>query len=267
MITYHQYASDIAAPAVRIYINDCGLLEFKNIDYHLFRPAWNTDYQLLYVARGTGHFYHNGKHLIAPAGSAVLYAPGDTQEYRYFENEGALVWFCHFKGAGADALLQDCPIPTCVPLQLKEQQEIYTRFSGVVVTDADTIRATGAGVSLLWLLQHISQSAGQSKLNKFSPLAPVLADMRQYYMCERTIEQYAAMCHLSKYHFLRLFKAQTGVTPIVYRNEHRLLVAEQLLLHSNLTLEAVAEMVGFSSAAYFCRVYKQSRGHSCRQKK
>ena len=85
-------------------------------------------------------------------------------------------------------------------------------------------------------------------------------------MYECSIDEYAAMCHLSKYHFLRLFKQKAGVTPVVYRNEYRLSVAEQLLAHSNLTVEAAATAVGFSSTAYFCRVYKKSRGHTCRRK-
>ena len=84
-------------------------------------------------------------------------------------------------------------------------------------------------------------------------------------MCTRSVEDYAALCHLSKYHFLRLFKKRTGLTPVAYRNAQRLSVAERLLADSNLTVEAAAFAVGFSSAAYFCRLYKKSRGRTCRE--
>lgn len=266
MITYRKYAANITANSLRVQINDCGLLEFKDVDYQVLRPSWDEDYQLLYIAEGVGHFCFNGHHTAVPAGNAVLYAPGDTQEYGYARQEGVLVWFCHFKGEGIDALLADCPIPTCMPLALEGRQEIHTRFCALIPGRTDTREAAGAALSLLSLLQSISRCAARKEPVAGDPLAPVLADIQENYMCDRSMEEYAAMCHLSKYHFMRRFKLKTGVTPVAYRNEYRLAVAEQLLAHSNLTVEAAAATVGFSSAAYFCRVYKKSRGHTCRQR-
>lgn len=266
MITYRKYAANITANSLGVQINDCGLLEFKDVDYKVLRPSWKEDYQLLYIVEGIGHFYFGGNHITAPAGSAVLYAPGDTQEYGYTKQEGALVWFCHFKGEEVDALLADCPIPTSTPLALEGLQEILARFSSLIPSHMDAWGIAGAAISLLSLLQHVSCCSAQDEYVREDPLAPVFADIRENYMHDRSIEEYAAMCHLSKYHFLRLFKQKAGATPVVYRNEYRLAVAEQLLAHSNLTVEAAAVTVGFSSAAYFCRVYKKSRGHTFRQK-
>lgn len=266
MITYRKYAAKIEAASLGVRINDCGLLEFQDIDYQMYRPLWEKDYQLLYIVEGTGQFYFDNCHTAVPAGSAVLYAPGETQKYGYTKAEGALVWFCHFAGKGIEALLSDCPIPTSAPLVVEGSQEMHARFDSLIPSAMDTCGIVGAAIALLSLLQSISRCATQEKSTREDPIAPVFADIRQNYMYDRSIEEYAAMCHLSKYHFLRLFKQKAGVTPVVYRNEYRLAVAEQLLAHSNLTVEAAAVTVGFSSAAYFCRVYKKSRGHTCRQK-
>lgn len=266
MITYRKYAADITANSLGVQINDCGLLEFKDIDYRIERPSWKEDYQLLYIVEGAGHFCFDGHHAAVSAGGAVLYAPGDTQEYGYAKQEGAVVWFCHFKGRGIDALLAECPIPTCTPLALESRQEICARFSALAPSHTDACAAAGAALSLLSLLQSISLCITRSEQIDDDPITPALADIQENYMHDRSIEEYAALCHLSKYHFLRRFKLRTGVTPVAYRNEYRLNVAEQLLAHSNLTVEAAAITVGFSSAAYFCRVYKKSRGRTCRQR-
>lgn len=266
MVTFQKYAANIMADSLRVQINDCGLFEFKEVDNQVFRPAWDVDYQLLYIVEGVGHFYFDSGHVAVPGGSAVLYAPGETQKYGYKKEESALVWFCHFKGDGIDALLADCPIPTSTPLVLEGLAEMSGRFSTLIPSRMDACGAAGSAISLLSLLQQISHHITQSGPVREDPLEPAFADIRENYMRERSIEEYAAMCHLSKYHFLRLFKQKAGVTPVVYRNEYRLAVADQLLAHSNLTVEAAAETVGFSSAAYFCRVYKKSRGHTCRQK-
>ena len=266
MITYRNYAADITANSLGVQINDCGLLEFKDVDYRIVRPSWQEDYQLLYIVEGVGHFRFDGHHTAVSAGGAVLYAPGDTQEYGYAKQEGAVVWFCHFKGSGIDALLAECPIPSCTPLVPESRKEICERFSAMTPNHTDACTAAGAALSLMSILQSISHCAAESERAEDDPIAPALADIRENYMCDRSIEEYAALCHLSKYHFLRRFKLRTGVTPVVYRNEYRLNVAEQLLAHSNLTVEAAAITVGFSSAAYFCRIYKRSRGRTCRQK-
>lgn len=266
MVTFRKYAANIMADSMRVQINDCGLLEFKEVDNQVYRPTWDVDYQLLYIVEGVGHFYFDSGHVAVPAGSAVLYAPGETQKYGYKKEESALVWFCHFKGEGIKALFADCPIPTSTPIGLEGLPELSTHFSGLIPSNMDPCGMAGAAITLLSLLQQISGHITQSEPVREDPLAPVFADIRENYMHDRSIEEYAAMCHLSKYHFLRLFKQKAGVTPVVYRNAYRLTVAEQLLAHSNLTVEAVAETVGFSSAAYFCRVYKKSRGHTCRQK-
>lgn len=266
MITYRKYAADITANSLGVHINDCGLLEFQNADYQIHRPFWKKDYQLLYIAEGVGHFYFDRGHVAVPAGGAVLYAPGETQKYGYTKEEGALVWFCHFAGKGIEALLADCPIPTSTPIGLEGLPELLTHFSGLIPDNMDPCGMAGSAITLFSLLQNISYHITHSESAREDPLAPVFTDIRENYMHDRSIEEYAAMCHLSKYHFLRMFKQKAGVTPVVYRNAYRLTVAEQLLAHSNLTVEAVAATVGFSSAAYFCRVYKKSRGHTCRGK-
>lgn len=266
MITYLENVTDITADALRVQINSCGLIEFKDVNYHIRRTEWDVDYQLLYIAEGVGHFYCNGSHMTAPAGSVLLYAPGDVQEYGYTKEEGALVWFCHFTGEGIRSLLADCPVPTCTVLIPEDRQKVKDRFSAIIPARLNACESVGAAISLLSLLQYISRCVTQKEPVREDPLAPAFADIRENYMYERSIDEYAAMCHLSKYHFLRLFKQKAGVTPVVYRNEYRLSVAEQLLSHSNLTVEAAAATVGFSSAAYFCRVYKKSRGHTCRGK-
>lgn len=259
MITYHHHKKDVTADWMNMQINSCDLLEFRHQNYHVLRPAWQTDYQLLYIVDGCGHFWFDGREETAAPGCAVLYAPGQTQEYGYTAEEGVVVYCCHFAGRGIEAFLQHYPIPTGQILPVGSRSELPALFEKVASahTPADTV------LFLLRLLCGISNRL-QPMRQEEDLLAPALTDLREHYMLDRTVEEYAALCHLSKYHFLRRFKRQTGKTLIEYRNEYRLDVADRLLADSDLTVESAALAVGFSSAAYFCRVYKKSRGHSCR---
>ena len=70
------------------------------------------------------------------------------------------------------------------------------------------------------------------------------------------------MCHMSKYHFLRVFKAVTGTTPLDYRNRIRIDFAKELLKNSNFSVSEISENLGYSSLAYFSAAFKKATGFS-----
>jgi AraC family transcriptional regulator len=76
-----------------------------------------------------------------------------------------------------------------------------------------------------------------------------------------SLEQIAAVAHLSPYHFARQFKAATGLPPHQYVITRRVERARQLLLTgTDLTLAEVASEVGFSDQSQFCHHFKRIVG-------
>ena len=66
-----------------------------------------------------------------------------------------------------------------------------------------------------------------------------------------------------KDHLRRLFKRETGKTPLEYLTELRITRAKQLLERSDdITVSAVAESVGFSDSLYFSTCFKKKVGFS-----
>ncbi|MDQ4097993.1 MAG: AraC family transcriptional regulator [Actinomycetota bacterium] len=72
----------------------------------------------------------------------------------------------------------------------------------------------------------------------------------------------AAAAGLSKYHFLRLFKATYGVTPADYLSQRRVERAQDLLRATNLTVTEVCHAVGFSSLGSFSSRFRALVGES-----
>ncbi|HEX8196565.1 MAG TPA: helix-turn-helix domain-containing protein [Pyrinomonadaceae bacterium] len=65
---------------------------------------------------------------------------------------------------------------------------------------------------------------------------------------------------LSEYHFLRLFKQSTGVTPHQYILRQRIERAKQLLLKTEMSVTEIAYFLGFASPAHFAQQFRRQTG-------
>jgi AraC-like DNA-binding protein len=77
-----------------------------------------------------------------------------------------------------------------------------------------------------------------------------------------TLDEIARRACLSKYHFLRVFKAAFHDTPIRYLRRRRLETAERLLVRTDLPVTDVCFNVGFESLGSFSSLFRRHAGLS-----
>ncbi|WNQ08882.1 AraC family transcriptional regulator [Paenibacillus aurantius] len=77
-----------------------------------------------------------------------------------------------------------------------------------------------------------------------------------------SLAQVSQMCGMSTSSFTSKFKQAIGKTFIEYRNEVRIRVAKELLLHSDDNLLSIAHEVGFDDLSFFNKLFKQLLGVS-----
>jgi len=77
---------------------------------------------------------------------------------------------------------------------------------------------------------------------------------------EIAVEEIAAAAYLSEYHFARLFKQISGVTPHVYLANLRLERARKLLAETALPISEIASLVGYQSQSHFTKMFKSVTG-------
>ncbi|MFD4368731.1 helix-turn-helix domain-containing protein [Rhodococcus sp. NPDC058521] len=80
-------------------------------------------------------------------------------------------------------------------------------------------------------------------------LGPLLDWMTSNLTEDLTVPALAAKANMSPRTFARRFQAETGTTPARWLNDQRVLGAQHLLENSDLSIDAVADRVGFGSAA------------------
>src|SRR6516165_7994952 len=96
-------------------------------------------------------------------------------------------------------------------------------------------------------------------------LRAVVALIEDHLDAGLTLEQMAAVAHLSAYHFARQFKVATGQPPHQYVIARRVERAEHLLQGGDLSLAEVAAHAGFSGQSVFCHHFKRLVGVTPRQ--
>lgn len=96
----------------------------------------------------------------------------------------------------------------------------------------------------------------------YSSIEPAILKIRSCYAQKLTLDELADSCKISKHHFCRIFKRATGVTPVEFITEYRLVIADMLLRNSEDSIADIAHQSGFEDESYFSRCYKKHRGCS-----
>lgn len=77
-----------------------------------------------------------------------------------------------------------------------------------------------------------------------------------------SLEDIANAMHFSKYHFCRVFKQRTGMTPMSYIRLRRIAHAKDLLKNTDMSVSEVALACGYDNFSFFCQIFKNAEGMS-----
>lgn len=77
---------------------------------------------------------------------------------------------------------------------------------------------------------------------------------------EFSMEEAAKVANLSTYHFIRVFKSQTGKTPYEFFMDAKMQKAKEMLKDHTKAITEICSSLGFSSSSHFARVFKKATG-------
>ena len=115
------------------------------------------------------------------------------------------------------------------------------------------------------LLMHLLRAYGQEENEgSYDPyiqvLAPALDYIHEHYMQEFPQDTLASVCHLSPTRFRRLFREQTGTSPLDFLHQTRILKSCELLRSSEHSVTTIAGMVGYNSMTSYNRHFSKAMG-------
>lgn len=113
-------------------------------------------------------------------------------------------------------------------------------------------------------------SAEQSERSHAAALSPGVrarvalarAEIDRHYYSQLSCEMLAGMAGMSRFHFIRTFKAAFSVAPYHYLMQVRIHHAKLLLSTTRQPLDAVAAAVGFDTQSSLCKAFRSVEGIS-----
>lgn len=245
-------------PDIRsIALVSCGHI-FAKHGRKINRPEGRADWLLFYVAKESETFYLDTR-IEAPAGSFLIYKPHERQEHVYLGNKTAEFYYIHFT---APYDFDPFGLNTSTVYFTKHSPSITNCFEEII-SEVQLKQPCYEQICIFRLLEVMNllkrklihmHSTHTEHIHKIGFVTQL---MHREYEVNRSLEDFAEMCQMSKYHFLRVFEEITGSTPIAYRNLIRMEHARELLENTGMSVKEISESLGFESPAYFCDAFKK----------
>ncbi len=112
------------------------------------------------------------------------------------------------------------------------------------------------------LLVSLPDHKGNGTNDTLLDLEKILVYIQENLMNNITVKSLATFSSISQYHFIRVFKSNTGYTPHEYIISSRINLAKRMLRSTHQSINYIANCCGFSSNSSFSVCFKRVTGMS-----
>lgn len=230
-----------------------------------------SEYAVVYVTHGAGEFDSQGTGPIGlTAGDALVLFPGVWHRYRPRKKTGWGIHWVHFQGDTADRLRADGVLkPDRAVLRIGLEPLILQAFRDVL----DALRAEPAGfvqIAAAKTLEILARLVGAASAGRAVPRLQEVVSRARLRLEEDpgglpVVDEMIEEFDVSRTHFFRIFKEQTGQSPYKYHLQLKIRRAGEMLRDSNLTVKQISIALGFRNPYHFSKLFRTKTGTSPRE--
>lgn len=225
-----------------------------------------TEYAVVYVAYGRGEFDSRATGLVplAPGDAAILF-PGAWHRYRPDSRVGWGMYWAHFVGDVPDRFRDErIFLPEQAVIRVGTDEALVDAFRSLL----DCLRADAAGygpVAAAKTLEILARlKAGAAPMRTGPRLQEIVREARLLLEADPgglpVVDELIQRFDVSRTHFFRAFKQQTGQSPYQYHLQLAIRRAGEMLRNSPLSVKQIAFALGFSSPYHFSKLFKSKTG-------
>ncbi|RJE84743.1 AraC family transcriptional regulator [Paenibacillus sp. 1011MAR3C5] len=113
-----------------------------------------------------------------------------------------------------------------------------------------------------YLIQILGLLEDLNRVSQHSPVDAVLEYIHTHYSKKISLVDLTKCAHMNRVTLNQLFQERCGYTAIGYLLSHRLKMACDLLTHTDMSLNDIAEAIGFQYDTYFIKQFTAKKGMS-----
>lgn len=258
--SYFVYSPSKNALEMFLYPLQCGHFTYLP-GYHLVRESFDS-FLLMYIRKGSLRLETEGHIQNASRGQLILI--DCYGRHAYSTETGWDCLWCHFDGITARHWYQNIVTRVGNVFTIPDSQPIISKLTAIfeIFSSGEVVREPLLSKYLTDILTAVLLYApSDDKTNAHVNLAEKITSYISEHFTENlSVSQLASLAGLSDYHFIRIFKKQTGFTPHEYLLNTRMNMARYLLKNSELSVKDICFSTGFSCESVFCSAFKRMEG-------
>jgi len=220
--------------------------------------------EIMYVTGGVGEINIENEQYPIKTGDIVVYNTGVFHEERSFGENFTILFFA-VDNLQIPGLSEGCIVPmdACPVIEAGSYDDVLKSFLSVMVNELTQKKAHYKAISTniasmfcYYILRLYDVKVENPRHTEICNEA--MRYIEDNYQSDISLDTIAGSIHLSKYHFVRIFKETLGISPMKCLLHVRLSAAKDLLGRTELSIRDIACAVGYENALTFSRVFKNS---------
>jgi len=220
----------------------------------LCRGDHHSFWEMTYVFKGSGELDCRGRHSLQP-GTGFLIPPG-MEHYEHVPLAMDTLWV-GLQGRRLGDLYPGRMFIGKIP----ELHSFFEHLWWMTERYRDRVGPELDGLTLLLVNRFIRLTTEKLDAEP-GCINEAIQWMHDHFDQPASVLDLATRFGCSEGYFFRIFKRQTGKTPITYLTEIRVQHAMDALRNTTMTIDKIARLVGYRDPLYFSRVFRKVTGRS-----
>ncbi len=227
-----------------------------------------NEFQINYITNGEGVYEnHSGKFKVK-SGSLLITKPGRWHRYKPLKEMGWIENYVGFSGHIAHQVFgRPWFTSKNAVVDIGHSEEIidtYDKIFNYVNEEKPGYQqiASGMIMKMLGFIVSFDKQKDFSGKRVEKIIQNACFTIRENVEAEINFQSFAEDNHIGYSYFRKMFKKYTGVPPVQYHLDLKVLRAKEMLLYSDKSIKEISYALGFQSAYYFSRVFKSKLGLS-----
>ena len=232
---------------------------------HRMGPTQTHNYLFHYILSGQGRFSLVGqKAQTLSTGQGFLMTPDCICAYEADESDPWTYCWIEFNGLKAKHFLQEAGFNASNYLFKPKQQSVQDNIMAPLMQlinnpkqhESSLIGQLYLVMDALIRYSNHTQLLPQNDVHNFY-IREAIRFIQDHFAESISIDDIAQHCNLNRNYFSKLFKQEMGLTPSQFILNYRMNIACQLLTNRQLSIQSIAQQVGYTNQFNFSAAFKR----------